>query len=75
MEDTVTVASFAHRYEAEIAQAALESAGIASMVVADDAGGAYAGLSMSGGIRVLVHADNAEKAKQLLSDDGFGEEG
>jgi hypothetical protein len=73
MDEEVVVATFAHRHEAEFAQATLESAGIESMVLADDAGGAWAGLSLSGAIRVIVNVEDLEEAKRLLDESAGGD--
>jgi hypothetical protein len=65
-EETVVVATFSYRHEAEFALATLRANDIDGVMLADDAGGAYAGLSFSNGVRVLVHRDDAERARQLL---------
>ena len=49
----VEVGAFPTRSDAEFAQARLESAGIPSIVAADDAGGVYP-FDLSGGARLLV---------------------
>ena len=69
-DDAVVVATFAYRHEAEFALEIFRTAGIRAMLVADDAGGAYAGLSLSGQIRILVHSDDAERAETLLGEAG-----
>lgn len=56
------VAKFSHRVEAELARASLESEGIPALIIADDAGGTYAGLP----IYLLVEAGNVETAKDVL---------
>jgi Putative prokaryotic signal transducing protein len=53
------------RGDAEADQARLEAAGIPSVVVADDAGGAYP-FDLSGGARVLVDEADAEDAAAVL---------
>lgn len=71
MADNVTVATYGLQYQADLARATLESAGIPSVVVVDDAGGALAGLSLSGGgVRLLVNANDVEEAKRVLADEG-----
>jgi hypothetical protein len=65
-EEPVVVATFAFRHEAEFALETLRAAGIEAMLVADDAGGAYAGLSLSGPARILVRAPDGERARALL---------
>jgi hypothetical protein len=70
MAETAIAATFAHRHEADFARATLESAGIDSVLIADDAGGAYAGLSFTGQVRLLVHESNLDTARQVLADSG-----
>jgi len=68
MDEAVVAATFAYRHEAEFARATLQSAGIETVLIADDAGGAYAGMSFTRPVRLLVHADNLEDAKRLLEE-------
>ena len=65
----IEVAAFPTRSEAEIAQGALAASGIESVLVADDAGGAYP-FDLSGGVRVLVEEKDADDAAAVLSDPG-----
>ena len=69
MDDTelVVVRSFGSRIEAEVAQGALNAAGIESAVIADDVGGQYANLSLSGGgVRLQVRPEDLAVAQELL---------
>ena len=66
-EKLVAVGSYPNKIEAEIAQGALEAADIDAMVSADDAGGLQPGLWLGEGVRVLVRAEDAERAKEILS--------
>ena len=69
--ELVVVRSFASRIEAEVAQSALEAAGIESAIAADDVGGLYANLPLSGGgVRVLVRPDDLASAEDVLSQAG-----
>ena len=61
----IQVGTYPTRNEAEIAQTALDAAGIRSVVEADDAGGAYP-FSFAGGVRLLVDEDDAEAAAAVL---------
>jgi Putative prokaryotic signal transducing protein len=65
----VVVASFLNQIDAEIAQGALEAANIKSMISADDAGGLRPHLGLSG-VRLLVKADDAEEAGEILARSG-----
>jgi hypothetical protein len=53
------------RTDAEIAQGALDAAGIRSVLESDDAGGAYP-FSFNGGVRLLVEEDDAHAATDVL---------
>jgi hypothetical protein len=63
--DLETVANFLTRVDAEIACGALQAAGIPTMVAADDAAGTRPHLWM-GGVRLLVRADDAERARAII---------
>jgi Putative prokaryotic signal transducing protein len=62
----VEAGSYTTRSDAELAQAVLAAAGIASVIAADDAGGAYP-FDLSGGARLLVDEADAEDAAAVLS--------
>jgi hypothetical protein len=64
-ERLVVVRTFLNRIDADLAQGALEAAGIDSMVGADDAEGNQPQLWM-GGVRVLVREEDAEEASKIL---------
>ena len=59
----VAVAVFMNHIQADLAQGALETAGIECAISADDAGGTWAG---GGRIRLLVRPDDLKRAKELL---------
>jgi hypothetical protein len=65
--DLVVVHTFMNRPEAELAQSALEAAGIESIVLADDAGGVQPGLWEGEQIRVLVRPENEGEARTILN--------
>jgi putative signal transducing protein len=62
----ITIATFATRTDAEVAQGLLAAAGIAASVSSDDAGGAYP-FDFSGGAQLLVDEDDVEAASELLA--------
>jgi hypothetical protein len=64
--DLVVVHTFKSRPEGELAQSALEAAGIESMLLADDAGGAYPGLLEGEPLRLLVRPENEREAREIL---------
>ena len=63
----VEVGAYPTRSDAELAQSALEAAGITSVLAADDAGGAYP-FDFSGAARLLVDEADAEDAAAVLSE-------
>jgi hypothetical protein len=63
----IQVGTYPTRSDAEFAQAVLEAAGIASVLAADDAGGAYP-FDLTGGAYLLVDEADAEDATAALSD-------
>jgi hypothetical protein len=68
MSDTAVVATYGYRHEAEFARETLRAAGIDSVLVGDDAGGAYAGMSFTRRLTLLVRVDELEHARAVLSD-------
>ena len=64
--ELIVVGDYQDKLEAELARGALQAAGIDSMISADDAGGTEPGLWM-GGVRLLVRAEDAKRAAQVLS--------
>lgn len=68
MSDTAVVGTYGYRHEAEFARETLKAAGIESMLLGDDAGGAYAGMSFTRRMTLLVRTADLERAKAILSD-------
>lgn len=67
MSDLVFIQAFVNRFAAEQAQQYLAGQGIDAMVMADDVGGMYAGLSLGRkGVRLLVRAADEEAARNAL---------
>jgi len=65
------LAKYRNRIEAEQAVTILLDAGIDAMVQADDVGGMYAGLSLSGGgARILVREEDEDEARRVLEHGG-----
>ena len=63
--DLVVVRTYLNRIEAELAHSALEAAHIDSIVDADGSSGTQPGLWM-GGVKLLVRADDAAQAGEIL---------
>ena len=69
MSDIVEVATFGTTFAARAAAAHLESEGIRSSVVTDNAGGALPSMSLlSRGVRLVVAEGDAERAADVLAD-------
>ncbi len=64
--DIVVIRTFPDAISAHIAQAALDANDIRSIIVGDDAGGAYPALTFSNGVRLAVQHSDAMKALRLL---------
>jgi hypothetical protein len=65
--DLIVVHSFFSQAEADMAKSALDAAGIEAMVQADSGGGMRPALAWSGvGFRVLVRAEDAQAAREVL---------
>jgi hypothetical protein len=62
----VPVATYVSNIEAELARSALEAAAIDALVQADDCGGTRPHLWM-GGIRLMVRAEDADRAREVLN--------
>jgi hypothetical protein len=62
----VRVETFLSKGEAEIALGALRAEGVDAMIAPDDAGGEEPGLWM-GGVKLLVRAGDAARARKILS--------
>lgn len=65
MSDTMVVATFQYRHQAEFAKSFLDMEGIESMVAPDDGGGTYPG--MVSPVRLIVRTEDAEQARAVLA--------
>ncbi|HKJ92498.1 MAG TPA: DUF2007 domain-containing protein [Longimicrobiales bacterium] len=68
-DDLVVAATFGYRYEAEIAHNLLDSAGIESVLIVDDAGGMDVGLSFVNRARIMVRKEDLERARDVLGEE------
>ena len=67
MEGLVTVARFGSHIEADLAQSALQAAGVAAVVAADDGGRQTPYLDFTQGVTVLVRQQDADTARAILA--------
>ena len=65
-DDLVVLRTFNNRMEADVAKSALDAAGIDAVLSADDAGGVQPGLWVSEGVSLLVRAEDARRAADIL---------
>jgi hypothetical protein len=66
-EGAVMIESFSDKSFAEAAVSLLESEGIQAIIHADDAGGELPNLDFARGVRVLVAAEDEERARYILN--------
>jgi hypothetical protein len=75
MNDIVEVANYGTMFAARAAAAHLESEGVRASIVTDNAGGAIPSMSnLSGGVRIVVSSDDAERASLILAEEFSPEE-
>jgi hypothetical protein len=67
MDNPTVVAEFDNRMQAEITVNMLEGFGIHAQIWADDLGGVGPGQSFVHGVKVLVEAEDAERAGEVLA--------
>ncbi len=62
----VVIRRFTTEAEADLVKAILEANGIGAAVLRDDAGGMLPSLAVGSDIRVVVRADDADAAREIL---------
>ena len=65
-QNDVLIAEYVYRHEAEFGAGFLADAGIPFRVQADDAGGAYGGITFTSAARIWVRSQDAEQAREIL---------
>jgi hypothetical protein len=68
--ELVVVATFPNESSSLIARAILEANDIASMVASDGSSSMEPQLQFTQGVRLLVHEDDAQEARELLAAEG-----
>jgi len=66
MDEMIVIKVFGSETEAEIAKGRLESEGIAAMITKDDVGGMYPSLQQTGGVKLLVRKEDADRARTIV---------
>jgi Putative prokaryotic signal transducing protein len=64
--ELVVIETFPNRIDAELAHSGMDAAGIDAMISGDDAGGLRPHMAV-GGFRLLVRADDAEQAADVMA--------
>ena len=65
-DDIIVLREYVNELDAQLASTILEANGIPSQVLADTAGGAYPSMALVYPVRVLVGAEDAALAAELL---------
>ena len=65
-EAIVVLRTYGNELEARLAAAVLEANGVPAQVLADTAGGAYPSMALLFPVRLLVRAEDAALARELL---------
>jgi putative signal transducing protein len=67
-DDLRTIATYINYIEAELAESALDAAGIDAMIRADDCGGVRPHMWM-GGVQLIVRDEDVERAREILDNE------
>ncbi|MBN1178182.1 MAG: DUF2007 domain-containing protein [Anaerolineae bacterium] len=67
--EMVVVATYGNELYAEIAWGVLDAEGIEAFIAKDDAGAMIPSLQQTGGVRILVAAEDADRALEILESD------
>lgn len=67
MENLTTLKIFNTRIEAEVLRSLLESSGIKSWILSDDAGSMYPSQANINGVRLMVRDEDFKTASELLA--------
>ena len=67
MENLTTLKIFNNRIEAEVLKSLLESSGMKSWILSDDAGSMYPAQASINGVRLMVRDEDLKTAIELLA--------
>ena len=70
MENLTTLKIINNRIEAEVLRSLLESSGIKSWILSDDAGSMYPSQASINGVRLMVRDEDFKTASELLASSG-----
>jgi hypothetical protein len=71
-EERVVVQEYLNEFEAEIAKAHLEAAGIDAAILKDDAGSMFPSLQETEGVQLLVAREDLVEARKVLAEKAPG---
>jgi hypothetical protein len=71
LENLATLKIFNTRIEAEVLRSLLESSGIKSWILSDDAGSMYPAQANVNGVRLMVRNEDFKTANELLAGSEF----
>lgn len=69
-DEPVVIKTYRTPFEADVARAKLEAAGIGAIVLHDDAGGMLPSLSLGSSVRLLVNEADAARTMEILESAG-----
>ena len=64
--DLVVVRTFSDQFAADVAKTALDAGDIECFVRSDDEGGLQPGMAFSNGVQLVVRAEDASRADEIL---------
>ena len=67
MENLITLKIFNTRIEAEVLRSLLESSGIKSWILSDDAGSMFPAQASINGVRLMIRYEDFKTASELLA--------
>jgi hypothetical protein len=65
-DSLVVLQTYTYRHEAELAHSVLQAFEVLSLISADDLGGEGLGTDLIEGVRLLVRAEDVERAREAL---------
>jgi hypothetical protein len=65
-EEPIVLKTFNNEIDAGLARQSLQDTGVEAFIFKDDAGGMEPHLQLTGGVRLVVSRDDAERAHQIL---------
>lgn len=70
--DLVTLQTFSSHVEADMAASLLDAFGVETVTSSDDCAGQRAAMTLSGGVRLIVRAEDVTRAREILANESEG---